>query len=94
MADVEWDEAKRLLTVQERGVDFEDAALIFDGEYVEAEDRRRDYGEIRIRALGEVEGECFLVVYTWRGTSRHIITAWKVDEDGQRRYRQLLARRA
>jgi len=30
MADVEWDEAKRLLTVQELGVDFEDAALIFD----------------------------------------------------------------
>jgi hypothetical protein len=32
-------------------------------------------------------------VYTWRGETRHIITAWKVREHGKRRYETLFAQR-
>ena len=28
---------------------------------------RSDYGEIRVRALGHLDDDCYLVVYTWRG---------------------------
>lgn len=90
---VEWDEAKRLRNLRERGVDFIDAALIFaNAEVLESIDDRNDYGEIRYRALGRVGQEWFVVVYSWRNDTRRIISAWKVGEDGRRRYQALLAR--
>ena len=91
---VEWDERKRQRNLREHGVDFADAALVFLGEVLEAVDDRGDYGETRWRALGTVEGDTFMVVYTWRGTSRRIISAWKVGDDGRRRYHAILAGRA
>ncbi|MBN8908042.1 MAG: BrnT family toxin [Rhodospirillales bacterium] len=90
---VEWDERKRLSNLDDHGVDFRDAALVFESAFLEAEDRRTDYGEPRFRALGHVGDEYFMVVYTWRGEHRRIISAWKVDDDGKRRYQAILARK-
>lgn len=94
----EWDEAERLANLEEHGVDFRDAALIFENATLEAADARSDYGETRVRALGHIDGDFFLVVYTWRQSGaergrddiRRIISAWKVGEDGQKRYRAIL----
>jgi uncharacterized DUF497 family protein len=80
--DFEWDEAKRLSNIKERGVDFGDAALIFEATVIVKEDMREDYGEQRFRALGRVDDEYYVVAYTWRGSVLRIISAWKVDEDG------------
>ena len=88
----EWDEKKRRTNLRDHGVDFRDAALIFESPVIEAEDTRRDYGEVRIRALGHVEGEFYIVTYTWRGTNRRIISAWSVGDDGKERYTALLGR--
>jgi uncharacterized protein len=90
----EWDEAKRRSNLAEHGVDFADAALIFRGPVLEAEDRRAEYGERRLRALGHVGDDYFLVAFTWRGENRRIISAWKVDDNGKRRYQATLARGA
>ena len=60
-------ELKRSESIRERGVDLLRASLTFRGPVVESMDGRRDYGEVRYRALGEVEGQYFVVVYTWRG---------------------------
>lgn len=46
-----YDPAKRQKTLEERGLDFEDALLVFDGITVEVEDQRKDYGERRIICL-------------------------------------------
>jgi uncharacterized protein len=86
----EWDETKRLQNLDEHGVDFADAALIFENLILEAPDDRNDYGEARFRALGHVDEDFFLVVYTWRNDRRRIISAWKVGEDGKKRYRAIL----
>ena len=91
--NVEWDEAKRLKNIEDHGVDFQDAALIFLNPVLEAEDTRLEYGEQRFRALGNVDDEFFMVAYTWRGQNRRIITAWKVDDEGKRRYEAILSRR-
>jgi uncharacterized DUF497 family protein len=91
---VEWDEGKRRSNLSEHGVDFADAALIFRNPVLEAEDRRAEYGERRLRALGHVSDDYFLVVFTWRGPNRRIISAWKVDENGKGRYQAILARGA
>jgi uncharacterized DUF497 family protein len=91
---IEWDEKKRRSNLAEHGVDFADAALIFRNPVLEAEDRRADYGERRLRALGHVNDDCFLVAFMWRGRNRRIISAGKVDENGKRRYQAILARGA
>lgn len=90
--DFEWDEAKRLNNIEERGVDFRDAALISGGTVIAKEDTREDYGEQRFRALGRVDDEYYLVAYTWRGPILRFISAWKVDEDGKKRYEEILSR--
>ena len=87
----EWDERKRLANLRERGVDFAEAALIFENEVIEAIDNREDYGEIRHRALGHVGEDYFLIAYTWRKKTRRIISAWRLDDEGKRRYQETLA---
>ena len=71
----EWDIQKHHRNQLMRGFGFDIAALIFDGDTVEWPDDRRDYGELRMRALGEI-GEALLhVVFTDRGDVRRIISA-------------------
>lgn len=90
----EWDELKRQENIKERGVDFITAAQIFANDLiVEAVDTRKDYGEIRIRALGMVDDGCYLVTYTWRGEHRRIISAVRVNDNGKKRYQAILTRR-
>ena len=45
---ITYDPAKRDKTLAERGLDFEDAALVFAGFTLEVEYTRRDYGETRL----------------------------------------------
>ena len=59
----------------ERGFDFEYACRIFGGDTIEWDDTRRNYGERRVIAIGEVDEEVFVVVYTLREHSRRIISA-------------------
>ena len=87
----EWDEEKRRHNIEKHGVDFYDAILIFENPVIEAEDTRREYRETRIQALGYVDDDYFIVVYTWRGTRRRIISAWKVDDNGKRRYQNIFS---
>jgi uncharacterized DUF497 family protein len=94
MDGFERDEDKRQRNIEDHGVDFRLAALIFKSPVLEAEDERDDYGESRYRALGRVGDEYFVVAYTWRGAKRRTISAWKVDEHGKKRYEAVLAERA
>jgi uncharacterized protein len=92
--DFSWDEKKREENWKLRQVDFAEAIGIFDDtEILEAIDDREDYGEERLQALGKTGGVFYFVVYTWRNETRHIITAWKVGEDGKRRYEAIFAQR-
>jgi uncharacterized DUF497 family protein len=71
----EWDEAKSRRNLNERGFGFEYAARIFLGPTLERPDNRREYGEVRIQAIGRVADDILFVVYTDRGDARHIISA-------------------
>jgi len=71
----EWDDEKSRRNLEERGFDFGFATRVFEGDRLEYEDRRRDYGEHRYVAVGEVDGEVLFVVYAWRGADRRIISA-------------------
>ena len=71
----EWDEAKSQRTLKERGFSFEYAARIFLGPTLERQDDRREYGEVRVQAIGQAAGDILFVVYTDRCDTRHLISA-------------------
>ena len=74
-----WDEAKSQRTLRERGFGFDYAAGIFSGPTLEHEDNRRDYGEVRVQAIGRAGADVLFVVYTERGDVRHIISARRAN---------------
>ena len=47
---------------------------------LEKRDDRRDYGEIRMQAIGRVDDDILFVVYTDRGDVRHIISARRANK--------------
>jgi len=77
---ISYDPAKRKKTVDERGLDFEDAATVFSGLTFEVEDTRRDYGETRIICFGHLAGRLVVIGYTPRGGVRHIFSMRKANE--------------
>jgi len=82
---ITYDPAKRAKTLADRGLDFEDAALVFDGVTVEVEDTRADYGERRIVCFGSLHGRVVVVGYTPRGAVRHVFSMRKANSREQAR---------
>lgn len=87
---ISYDPAKRKKTLDERGLDFEDAPTLFAGLTFEFEDIRRDYGEIRMICFGHLADRMVVVGYTLRGTVRHIFSMRKANEREQTRIRPYL----
>jgi uncharacterized protein len=64
-------------------------ASIFNGPCIRRMDSRRDYGEMRFVALGrDSNGVVLTVVYTWRGASIRIISAWKASKYERQTYEE------
>jgi len=70
----EWDENKRRLNLIKHGVDFLEAALLLSEEQIVLEDKRRDYGEPRYLAMGEMKGVLFVVAFTIREDDIRLIS--------------------
>lgn len=68
----EWDEEKSERCLRERGFDFGFASRLFEGAPLEYDDERRDCGEARTRAVGEIGGSVYAVIYTDREGVRRI----------------------
>jgi len=89
--EFEWDERKARQNAAKHGVPFEYAARVFlDPARCDAADTRRDYGEQRRIALGEIEGRLFAVAYTLRGKVVRLISARKASQRERRRYHETL----
>lgn len=82
--EIEFDPAKSERNLQERGFDFAFAARVFLGRTVIIEDTRLDYGEVRMIAVGEIDGRLFKVVFTDRGDVRRIISAHPASRQEKR----------
>lgn len=83
-----WDDEKNRRNIRERGLSFEDAKRIFEGPTVEKVDDRFDYGEVRVYAIGLVNGVEITVIYTDREDERRIISAWRSEPHERRTYWQ------
>ena len=82
---ISYDPAKRQKTLDERGLDFEDAPEVFSGLTFEVEDNRRDYGETRMICFGYLAGRLVVIGYTPREAVRHIFSMRKANEREQAR---------
>jgi uncharacterized DUF497 family protein len=69
-----WDEAKRRITLAERGLDFADAELVFAGTHFTRAADRLDYGEARFITAGFLSGRFVVLVWTPRNDGRRIIS--------------------
>lgn len=89
---ISYDEVKRLATIRERGLDFDDAPKVFEQVNFSDPDNRFDYGETRQVTLGLLDEDIVIVVWTEREDNRRIISMRKANVYERRRYSEYLAR--
>jgi len=77
---ISFDPEKRSRTLADRGLDFEDAAIVFNGTTIEVEDTRKNYGERRIICYGLLSGRLVVIGYTLRGATRHVFSMRKAND--------------
>jgi uncharacterized DUF497 family protein len=84
----EWDEAKRLAVLADRGIDFEDAWRVFDGRPVHHVPSPRN-NEDRVASIAGIDGKFYTVVWVWRGDNQRIISFRRARHGEERAYRQV-----
>ena len=75
-----WSERKRALNIREHGLDFVDAASVFEGFTFTYEDARFAYGEQRFGTLGLLAGIPVSIVHTETSDEIHIISFRKATK--------------
>lgn len=87
---IEYDEAKRQITLEQRGIDFADAGQVFEGTHYTLEDERQDYGEPRFITIGFMNKRMVVVAWTPRAQAKRIISMRKANDREQARFNQYL----
>jgi uncharacterized protein len=84
-----FDPAKNERNIQERDLSFERAAD-FEFETASFEiDKRKNYDEVRVRALGFLDGRLHALVFTERGNDIRVISFRKANRSEVRRYEKI-----
>lgn len=63
---------------------------MFSGTTVTLRDDRFDYGEVRKISAGFLDGRMVVIVWTERGTDRHIISMRYCHDKEEKRWRKIL----
>lgn len=71
---ITFDPAKRAATIEHRGLDFADAAAVFDGRHATAPDDRHEYGELRYITAGYLADRLVVIMGTPRDGTRRVIS--------------------
>lgn len=90
--EISYDPEKRAKTLADptRQLDFEDAVHVFAGTTLTVEDDRENYGETRYQTIGLLNERLVMVVWTERGSARHIISMRKCNDREEKKYRRQL----
>jgi uncharacterized DUF497 family protein len=84
---ITFDPAKNEANIRARGLPFSLVKDEFDWAGAQVvEDKRRDYGERRYRALSLIGRRLHAVVYTPRGNGMHVISLRKANKREERLY--------
>jgi uncharacterized DUF497 family protein len=82
----EWDERKRVANLDRHGIDFAEVRR-FDWDSAQfTPDRRRDYGEIRVIAVGRIGPRMHVLVFAPRAERIRIISLRKANDREIKRY--------
>ncbi|MGW8134163.1 BrnT family toxin [Sphingomonas zeae] len=84
--EIEFDPSKDQANVDKHGLSLADAVEFDLTAAVVVSDDRYDYGEVRYRAFGRVEGEARCLVFAVRGSVVRIISYRRAHEKEMRRY--------
>lgn len=84
------DPAKRLQTLQERGLDMRRADEVFAGLHLTRLDDRFEYGETRYVTAGWLDSKLVVFVWTPRGAARRIISMRRCHEREAKKLRPQL----
>jgi uncharacterized DUF497 family protein len=85
---ITFDPVKRRTALNERGLDFTDAAIVFAGPTITVQDTRKDYGEPRFQTIGFLAERMVMVVWTPRGDARHVMSMRKCNDREKAIYQQ------
>jgi uncharacterized protein len=89
---IEYDHQKRQATIEERGLDFDDAPMVFAASRrITWTDNRQEYGESRLITMGELAGHLVIVVHTDRAGATRIISMRKANEREKRWFEEQFA---
>lgn len=87
MLEFEWDEQKALSNLAKHRVGFVAACEVFDDPFaIDTEARSTDYGEVRRRIVGVVNGVLLTVIYTERDEKIRMISARRASRAERREY--------
>lgn len=89
---ITFDEQKRLLTLEKRGLDFARAEELFDGVEATIEDNRHDYGETRFNTFGFLDERLVVLTWTLRNDTRRVISLRKANEREKERFGRTVGR--
>ncbi len=82
----EWDPDKAAANLAKHGVSFDDVLRFDWSDIDEIDDVRYDYGEIRINAVGFIDGRLHVLLYTPRDGAVRLISLRKANPREVRRY--------
>lgn len=84
--ELEWDEAKRRWTLENRNLDFADVARVDPASIVTSADTRHDYGEQRFSSFGYLDDSLVNFVWTPRGDRIRIISMRRANDRERKKY--------
>jgi uncharacterized protein len=84
--DILFDPAKNAINIAKHGLSLTDAAAFeMDAAVIEIDDRY-DYGEVRFRAFGRVDGQGRCLVFTYAANAIRVISYRRARDKEMRRY--------
>lgn len=87
---IEFDEEKRRRTLNERGLDFADAARVFDGPEFTQRDDRYDYPEPRYQTYGLIDERLVMIAWIPTEDGIRVISMRRCNEREQRKFAERL----
>jgi len=83
---LEWDERKNRRNIEKHGIALSDSGRVFENPLLIRLDERKDYGEPRWIALGNLDGTVVVVVFTRRGDTIRAISIRKGNKHERQVY--------
>jgi len=84
--EITFDPRKSERNLRERGLSFEKVVGFDFGKAFYAPDTRKDYGEVRTRAIGFIGDTLYALVFTLRGSALRVISLRRASRRERKRY--------